>query len=46
MQTEGSELDALEKTCEAFLKHALKMKDEIDYHCGLSSAHCVLCQVR
>ena len=29
MQTEGSELDALEKTCEAILKHALKMKYEI-----------------
>ena len=29
MQTEGSELDALEKTFEAILKHALKMKNEI-----------------
>ena len=29
MQTKGSELDALEKTCEAILKHALKMKYEI-----------------
>ena len=33
MQTVGSELDALEKTCEVILKHALKMKYEIDYHC-------------
>ena len=29
MQTEGSELDALEKTCESILKHVLKMKYEI-----------------
>ena len=29
MQTVRSELDALEKTCEALLKHALKMKYEI-----------------
>ena len=29
MQTVGSKLDPLEKTCEAILKHALKMKYEI-----------------